>query len=344
MVPSSSRRRFTAAVVVAVVAAACLPSPSRGFSSPLYQPTATLQRTAPSATEGIDIELPDFDELFDRIRQVSPLARSVLSRNAAEDDDEKKGFDACNDDDAAFAHLDWKTVESNSNKNSVVSRIDRIDNFQGLPAPLIRCRSSINGPCLGDCFANFIMDYDERKKWDTQIEQVYEAYPLYDLDAANIAMGFGKYGVCSRLGVGYCQTKKGFGVSPREQLTLCGVQHFADGSCIIWGSEMPHWQDHLLPKGARYTRAKSHLFSTTLTPTSSNESFDVEYVLQLEVGGKLPTWLTTPVVTESIKRMFHTAKSFYEKGAEGGDLDSYLKSQAADHRIFAEDHSMLMTP
>jgi hypothetical protein len=60
----------------------------------------------------------------------------------------------------------------------------------------------------------------------------------------------------------------------------------------------------------RVTRARSHLFSTTLVPTSET-SFDVEYVLQLEIGGKIPIWLTTPIVTDSVKRMFKCAKEVY---------------------------------
>jgi len=185
------------------------------------------------------------------------------------------------------------------------------------------------------------MDLEERKKWDTQIEQVYEAFPMYDLDAANIAMGFGKYGDCVRMGVGYCQTKTGFGISPREQLTLCGVQNFPDGSCIIWGVEMEDWHNYLLPPGPRHTRARSHVFSTTLTPTG-DFSFDVEYALQLEVGGMLPTWLTTPVVTDSIKRLFCTAGDFYRGDDGDRALETFLKLKA--HEEFEEDHSLLMTP
>jgi hypothetical protein len=60
----------------------------------------------------------------------------------------------------------------------------------------------------------------------------------------------------------------------------------------------------------RVTRAKSHLFSTTLVPTGES-TFDVEYTLQLEIGGKIPSWLTTPIVTDSVKRMFNCAKDVY---------------------------------
>jgi hypothetical protein len=46
------------------------------FSSALFEPA--LKRTVPSIHEGVDVELPDFDELFGRIQQVSPLARQVI--------------------------------------------------------------------------------------------------------------------------------------------------------------------------------------------------------------------------------------------------------------------------
>jgi len=234
-------------------------------------------------------------------------------------------------------NMKWKEIEANHKRT--VHKIEKIDNFQGHPAPLLRFRSSLKGPCIGECFADFIMSLEERKKWDKQIEQVYEICPILDLDSANIAMHFGRYGDCSRLGVGYCQTKANLGVTPREQLTLCGIQDFTDGSCVIWGTEMEEWHNHLLPEGERQTRAKSHIFSTTLTPTSEN-TFDVEYVLQLEVGGKLPTWLTTPIMTDTIKSMFRHAERFF---AGSKELDIFLEEKAKRDE-FANRHSLLMTP
>lgn len=71
-----------------------LPQASVGFSSTLFQSAPTLQKTATSRKEGVDIELPDFDELFDRIQQVSPLARAVIHRATV---GEKKGFQAADD-------------------------------------------------------------------------------------------------------------------------------------------------------------------------------------------------------------------------------------------------------
>uniref|UniRef100_A0A7S2EVR7 START domain-containing protein n=1 Tax=Ditylum brightwellii TaxID=49249 RepID=A0A7S2EVR7_9STRA len=238
------------------------------------------------------------------------------------------------------ADLGWKKMEANSRRP--VHKIDKIDNFQNLNSPMLRFRSTINGPCVGERFANFIMTLEEREKWDQSIAEVQEIYPIYDLDAANIAMGFGKYGDCSRLGVGYCRTKPAFGVTSREQLTLCGIQDFPDGSCMIWGTEMEEWHNHLLPDGERHVRAKSHLFSTTLVPTGP-DSFDAEYVLQLDIGGKMPTWITTPVICESVKCLFSHAKSYFEEG-EGGALDKHIKEMEAQNDTFENRNGILFTP
>lgn len=327
---------------------------THGFSSALFKEAPVHQHNAPSVIEGVEIELPDFDELFDRIQQISPLARSVISGA------ERPGFagidDACEFSSeelvpmarpvfltrlhlsTATENMKWKTAEKN--KRRTVHQIDKIDNFNGIPAPILRFRSSLKGPCIGECFAKYIMDLDERKKWDAQIEQVYEIHPIRDLDYANIAMGFGRFGDCSRLGVGYCQTKANLGISPREQLILCGIQDFRDGSCVIWGTEMEDWHNHMLPPGERHTRSKSHIFSTTMTPTGEN-TFDVEYVLQLEVGGNLPTWLTTPIIIDTVKKLFRTAESFFS--GEDGELDEYLTEKMKKDEL-ADRYSLLMTP
>jgi hypothetical protein len=187
------------------------------------------------------------------------------------------------------------------------------------------------------------MDLDTRRKWDAQIDYVEETYPINDLDYANIAMGFGrKYGDCKKLGVGYCRTKANLGISPREQLTICGIQDFhSSRSCLIWGVEMEDWHNHLLPaEFERTTRAKSHIFSTVLTPTSAN-SFDVEYTLQLEVGGKLPLWLTTPIMLDSIKGMFNMADSFFQN--RNGELDKFLAKKSRDDDLIGRQ-AILMTP
>lgn len=158
---------------------------AHGFSSALFQQAPTMQKTSPSKTVGVDIELPDFDELFDRIQQVSPLARSVIANKNSPPLGGPRGFAAV--DDSTPKSLAWNTVEKNPRK--LVHQIDKIDNFNGHPAPLLRFRSSFTGPCVGEYFADFIMSLDRRSLWDPQIEQVYEIYPMHDLDSANIATG-----------------------------------------------------------------------------------------------------------------------------------------------------------
>lgn len=321
--------------VIAIALTSCSVEAFSSTTSPnLFQEKTTQQRKTPSKQEGVEIELPDFEELFERIQRVSPLARQVIQGAG---DNGERGFDHV--DDKWPSDLKWKVVEDN--KKRTVNQIDKIDNFMGLGPPILRYRSSLKGPCVGGVFANFIMDLSERSQWDPAISDVEELYPVYDLDTANIAMGFGKYGDCSKLGVGYCRTKAVLGIGGREQLTICGIQDFADGSCVIWGTEMEDWHNHLLPPIERQARAKSHLFSTTLTPTSDN-TFDVEYVLQLDIGGNIPQFLTAPVVSETVKSLFKHAEKVYA-GEEGSFIHNYMQEKA-NHDSLAERHSILMTP
>lgn len=321
---------------------------SSAFTKSIFQETKALQKLAPSKTAGIEIELPDFDEFFNRIQVVSPLARLAINGGGTgegggfaivDDTGKRQGIHNTN------IHLDtslrnfsakqcliialtrssflslfplpiapsgykWKNVEKN--KNKVVRQIDRIDNFQNLGPPLLRWRASMTGPCDGLLFADFIMNTDKRRRWDPQIESVSEMYPIIDLETANIAMG-NKFGDCLKLGAGYTLTKSHpIGISPREQLTLCGIQNFMDGSSVIWGTELAEWHNHLLPAGERLTRARSHLFSIALVPTG-NDTFDVEYSLQLDFGGSLPHWMTSPIVIDSVKGMFGVAQEGIRK-------------------------------
>jgi hypothetical protein len=57
---------------------------AQGFSSALFQETPAAQRTFPSKTNGVEIELPNFDELFSRIQDVSPLARVAITEGGFE--------------------------------------------------------------------------------------------------------------------------------------------------------------------------------------------------------------------------------------------------------------------
>ena len=280
------------------------------FAPSLFQPA---QRTVPTTTGGHDIELPDFDELFGRIKQVSPLAKKVLEGHSADHDN------------ALQESLEWKTIESRPKQ--FLHTIEKVENYLGLGPPLLRFRATIEGPCLGARFADFIMSLEEREQWDDQISQVDELFPI-DASSATQFLGEDKYGNCSQIGVGYCQTKSAFGISPREQLTLCGVQDFEDGSTVIWGTEMDtELHDHLLPQlpdTKRPTRAKSHIFCTTLSPSADDpeNKFEVEYCLQMCTGG-LPAFITTPIMVNTVKSLFNHARKFYA-GGEGSELEAYL--------------------
>lgn len=313
-----------------------IPSRLAAFSGPIFQKTATLQRTAPSKTAGVEIELPDFEELFGRIKTVSPLAKLAIEGGGT---GAGGGFAAVNE--ISPAGTKWKNILNSKRKQ--VHRVDRIDNFQNLGPPLLRWRASMEGPCHGLKFSEFIMDKNKRKQWDPQIDTVCELYPINDLDNANIAMGFGKFGDCQKLGVGYTLTQQHpIGISPREQLTLCGIQKFEDGSFLIWGTELEEWHDHLLPAGERKTRARSHLFSIALVPTGEN-TFDVEYSLQLDFGGGLPHWLTSNIVTDSVKGMFSVAQPYFNAG-EGSELDKFLKEERVQQENIQDRSSILFTP
>ena len=77
---SISSHVFVGTVVLATVFLATVAiSVVDAFSSPVFQEVHTLRRHSPSKIEGVEIELPDFEELFARIRQVSPLADKIIS-------------------------------------------------------------------------------------------------------------------------------------------------------------------------------------------------------------------------------------------------------------------------
>jgi len=292
---------------------------SYAFNSPLFvQDIATSVKIPTTKTEtGIEIELPDFNELFGRIEKVSPLAHLAMQNRDG-------GFFALNEESTPNdIDLKWKKVEAKP--KNVVFKIEKIDNFQNLQTPLLRFRASLKGPLSASAFADFITTLHHRKRWDVQIDSVKELYPVQDLKDINAEINNSKYGICTKLGVGYCLTNKNFVIDSREQITMCGIQQFpSTGAAIVWGTEMEDRHNYLFPQGTeRHTRARSHLFCATLVPTGlDDDSFDVEYVLQLDSGGNLPTFLTTPVVIEAVKSTFKYAKEFYA-GGFGGEIYSY---------------------
>lgn len=71
-----------------------------GFTNAIFQESVTAQRTAPSKIEGVEIELPNFDELFERVQQVSPLARVAMEQKQQQT--EKRGFEAAAQYDSTY--------------------------------------------------------------------------------------------------------------------------------------------------------------------------------------------------------------------------------------------------
>jgi len=267
----------------------------------------TSKKFVPSKVNDVEISCPDFHKAFDQIQTVSPLAKVAIKR--------EEGYTGFKMADALdTSGLKWKTIERNSNGRGACTTIEKIEDYKGLGVPIVRFRGSMEGPCIGERFAQMIMNLETRKRWDVQISNVCEAYPANDLDAVNILSGAPEYGEAARFGIGYCRTKSNVIVSPREQLTLCGIQEFQEqGSTLIWGFEMEDEYNHLLPgsESDRTVRARTHLFSTATVPTGPN-SFDVEYVLQLDIGGKLPSFLTTPVLCETVKSLYREARRYFK--------------------------------
>jgi len=60
----------------------------------MFQEQVGMQQRTLSKTDGVEIELPDFNELFNRIQQVSPLARLAINGGGS---GESKGFAAVDD-------------------------------------------------------------------------------------------------------------------------------------------------------------------------------------------------------------------------------------------------------
>mmetsp|Transcript_37865 Transcript_37865/g.61888 ORF Transcript_37865/g.61888 Transcript_37865/m.61888 type:complete len:366 (-) Transcript_37865:64-1161(-) len=295
------------------------PSPRlmAAFGNPKY----FTDKYIPAGKPGVVLKVPNFDVLFDHISNVSPLARQAMT------EDNPGGIKAI--DNAADVYK-WKVTDSNSKR--LVSHIDKIDNFQDKGVPLLRFRSALQGPSKkrGQCFSELVSVSDLRQKWDATNAMVDTIYSAASLDDVKKHDG-NKYGEPSLFGIGYVKTKQSV-VSPREQLMLCGVQNFPSGAAIIWGVELEEDQNYLFPEDQKRTpRSTSHIFSSTLIPTGE-DTFDVEYVIQLEVGG-LPGWLTGLAVTETIKKMFRFADGYFQSGLDGGDLAKRLALMPDDEEV-----------
>ena len=282
------------------------------FDRPIF-PGGERRIAIPSDVPGKEIVLPDFDVLFSQITALSPLCRQLVE---GERDELRPGGFADvplgkirpGVDAPSRGLLSWKTVEYNERR--LVFNVERLDNFLDRRAPLLRLRSRLRGEerGRGKKFSRLLTDYKLRSQWDPNCADVYEMYAPQDMADVERTMG-GGLGQCIRFGVGYCRTKKNV-VSPREQMTLCGVQEFSAGGAIVWGVELEDDQRHLFPPGKRLIRSRSHIFSTAIVPTVA-DAFDCEHVLQLEIG-KFPEWLARPVLAEAGKSLFRFAEKFFD--------------------------------
>jgi len=293
------------------------------FGNPKYYSNTFVR----SDKAGSVLKVPKFDVLFDELQKVSPLVKQALH-------EEKPGGIKAIDDGADV--YKWKNMEHHPNR--LISQVDKIDNFQDNGVPLIRVRASLRGPSKkrGECFSALISTSELRHKWDATNNIVETIYSAADLDDIKRLQG-DEYGEPIMFGVGYVKTKQSI-VSPREQMTLCGLQNFPSGASVIWGVELEEDQNHLFPEDQpkRMPRSTSHLFVTTLIPTGE-DTFDVEYVLQLDVGG-FPGWLLGPVITETVKKMFRFAEKYFESGfEEGGELAKKLAAFPDDEESSIHD-------
>jgi len=256
-----------------------------------------------NADTDVQLKVPNFDVLFDEILKASPLAKQAVF------DSKPLGFDGI---DKASDEYKWKVIEQNPKR--VVSEVAKIDNFQNKKVPLVRLRSSLKGPTYksGFCFSELISVAKLRQAHDATNAEVYQIHSAADLREVQPFVP-PQYGETVLFGIGYTKTKQSV-VSPREQLTLCGLQEFPSGASILWGVEMEEDQNHLMPENDRTPRATSHLFANTVIPTSENE-FDVEYCLQIDLGG-FPGWLTGPVVVDAVKKCFRYAERYFGEGHE----------------------------
>ncbi|KAL3768121.1 hypothetical protein ACHAWO_008289 [Cyclotella atomus] len=287
---------------------------------------------------GVRIKVPNFDVLFEDICKVSPLARQAL------DDECPGGLKALDKDADVYK---WKVTDS-YNPNRLWKQIDKIDKFDNKIPPIVRLRSTLHGPNKrrGETFSDVFSRQELRNQWDMANDVVEEIY-TGNLDELK-QYQHEKYGTCSMIGVGYVKTKQSV-VSPREQMTLCGVQNFPNGASIIWAVELEESQNFLFPEcqPKRVQRSTTHLFSTTIVPVEDDTTFDVEYVLQLEIGG-FPGWLTGPVIVETIKKMFKWTDGYFRSDTLAQKLASLPDGEDKDSQnpedLLEKEQTLLMPP
>lgn len=285
------------------------------LSTPLYSSKTTLPRSLNKALASIVV--PQQAKVFERIQEVSPLARELYGQSS----------------DSNLLQS-WKIVQKRTDKNDM--SIEQLNNHHLSPGtPLLRLKTTMSGRSVLSRTVALVMDLDQRSAWDDTIAAVSEVHPL-DLVEANKLYG-SKNVIVSRCGIGHAVTKPAMGgiIGAREQLTVCGVNDFFDeddgtaiGS-IIWGFECAdEFHKDLFPiEFERKTRATTHVFSFAMKKLEENV-YDVEYILQLDIGGNFPSWAQSGVtftIVNAVRKMFTYAKEKYF--IEGGPADQFIEAQ-----------------
>ena len=197
-----------------------------------------------------------------------------------------------------YSSSGWKTLEGTPNPPRPTSATrGRAYSVETLPgyvptSQLLRFRARMSGFVDALKFSSLLTTSEHRKRWDATVDDVYK---VSDFDFVPPLPG-----VVAECGVGYCRTRKALAglVSPREQLTLCGVQEGVGGA-VIWAFELPGGYTDgagLWPTEGRLTRASTDIFCASLIQREG--CFEVEYLLSLDVGGGVPRWATTPVIVQ----------------------------------------------
>ena len=184
----------------------CFGSP-RFFSTDKYTPAVPVSSSGRNADKpGVMLKLPNFDILFDDIAKVSPLAKQALTEH------KPLGIKAIDPADDVYK---WKLLGDSASR--LVSHVDKIDNYNNKGLPLVRLRSTLNGPIKkrAECFSELISVPNLRHKWDPTSDLVDTVYSA-DVKEIDIFQNY-TYGETSLFGVGYVKTKQSV-VSPREQL------------------------------------------------------------------------------------------------------------------------------
>mmetsp|Transcript_18536 Transcript_18536/g.26839 ORF Transcript_18536/g.26839 Transcript_18536/m.26839 type:complete len:461 (+) Transcript_18536:167-1549(+) len=185
-------------------------SPSSSyFDQPIFPGTINEEDTQTlPAKSGYDLILPDFDVVFGRICETSPLTKRVLDgRKLYYDKKKMQGEDiegdgtihvgGIDDIEKSEEMLNWKTTEKKTTKKSKqkskptgILEIDKIDQFRSLPCPLLRFRVRQRGPSAlrGYAMAHLTTDKKARAKWDPNIDTVYECHTADNLMDVTLAM------------------------------------------------------------------------------------------------------------------------------------------------------------